>query len=63
MLSNTLGVRIEKKDKEILEYVCKARGEDLSSFIRRAIRKELATLSYYPEDVKKALGVTIDNGG
>lgn len=57
MLSNTIGVRIELEDRELLEKVCKARGEDLSSFIRRAIRKELASLSFYSEDVKKALGV------
>jgi hypothetical protein len=41
-----------------LEKVCEARGEDLSNFVRRAIKKELAGLSYYPEETKKALGIT-----
>ena len=63
MLSNILGVRVEKEDKELLEQVCKARGEDLSSFIRRAIRKELASLSFYSDEVKKALGVKINDRG
>ena len=57
MLTTTIGVRLEPKDKELLEKVCKARGEDISDFIRRAVRKELASLSFYPEDVKKALGM------
>ena len=63
MLNTTIGVRIEKEDRELLDHVCKARGEDLSSFIRRAVRKELATLSYYSEDVKKALGIEINDRG
>lgn len=57
MLSTTIGVRMNTKDRKILEKVCEARGEDLSDFIRRAVRKELAELSFYPDDVKKALGV------
>lgn len=57
-MSNTvLGVRVSKQDRQLLEKVCKARGEDLSDFIRRAIKTELAKLSYYPQDVKKALGI------
>ena len=57
-MSNTiLGVRVTPEDREILEKVCKERGEDLSDFIRRAIKKELASLSYYSEDTKKALGI------
>jgi uncharacterized protein (DUF1778 family) len=57
-MSNTVvGVRIAEADRQLLEKVCQARGEDLSDFIRRAIKKELASLSYYPQDVKKALGI------
>ena len=57
-MSNTnLGVRVSPEDRDLLDKVCKARGEDVSDFIRRAIRKELAELSFYPEDVKKALGM------
>jgi len=57
-MSNTiLGVRVTKEDRNLLDKVCRARGEDLSDFIRRAIRKELASLSFYSEETKKALGV------
>ena len=49
--------RLPEKDKKLLEKICEARGEDVSDFIRRAIRKELASLGYYSDDVKKALGV------
>jgi len=52
-----IGVRITTEDRDLLAEVCKARGEDLSDFVRRSIKKELASLSFYPDDVKKALGV------
>ena len=57
MPNTNLGVRVSTEDRELLDKVCKARGEDVSDFIRRAIRKELAELSFYPEEVKKALGM------
>ena len=60
MLSKTIGVRLKPKDKELLERVCEARGEDVSDFIRRSIRKELAKLGFYPEEIKKALGISGD---
>ncbi len=44
----------------LLKKVCKARGEDLSDFVRRAIYKELADLSFLPKEQKKALGLTRD---
>jgi len=57
MSNPVIGVRISKEDRDLLDTVCKARGEDLSDFVRRSIRKELATLSYLSDDEKKALGV------
>jgi hypothetical protein len=59
MLGTTITVRMKQKDRKLLEKVCDARGEDLSHFIRRAIRKELASLSFYPEETEKALGLEI----
>jgi len=50
--------RMPKKDVELLKRVSKARGEDLSDFVRRAIYKELADLSFLSEEQKKALGVS-----
>lgn len=49
--------RMPKSDVRLLKKVCKARGEDLSDFVRRAVRTELARLSYLSEDEKKALGL------
>jgi len=57
MSNLTIGVRVSKEDRELLDLVCKARGEDLSDFVRRSIRKELASLSFLSEDQKKALGM------
>jgi len=54
-----IGTRIEPALKELIEKVSKSRGEDLSDFVRRSIRKELASLSFLPEDDKKALGIKV----
>lgn len=43
---------------KLLKQVAEARGEDLSDFIRRAVYKELAELSFLSENMKKALGCT-----
>ena len=59
MSNAVVGVRITEEDRELLRKVCQARGEDLSDFIRRAVKTELARLSYYPQDVKRALGVPL----
>lgn len=57
MSNNTIGVRIPQEDKALLEKVCKARGEQVSDFVRRSVRKELASLSFLSSDEKKALGI------
>jgi len=56
-----ISVRILLEDRELLDKVCKARGEDLSDFVRRSIRKELASLSFLPDEDKKALGIKVTN--
>ena len=58
-MSNTVivGFRMEAGDAELLKSVCKARREDVSDFVRRAIMKELSCLSFLPAFQKKALGV------
>jgi hypothetical protein len=52
-----IGVRLPRKDVLLLKRICRSRGEDLSDFIRRAIRTELAKLSFLSALDKKALGV------
>jgi len=56
-LSENPSIRITKRDKDLLEKICRGRGEDPSDFVRRAVRKEFATLCYLPEEEKKALGL------
>ena len=57
-----IGVRLPAKDVLLLKRVCRSRGEDLSDFIRRAIRTELAKLSFLSALDKKALGVKSEGG-
>ena len=49
--------RMDQDDVNLIKRVCEMRGEDLSNFVRRAIKLELARLSYLSEDEKKALGL------
>ncbi len=62
MENTRIGLRIEAEDRRLLEKVCYARGEQISDFVRRAIKKELASLSFYNEDTKKALGISKEEG-
>ena len=57
MANPVVFARMPKRDVELLKRVARARGEDLSDFVRRAVYKELADLSFLPEEQKKALGV------
>jgi hypothetical protein len=58
-----VATRLTPEDHELLRKVCEARGENFSIFLRRALRGELARLSYYSPDVKRALGVKINENG
>lgn len=51
------GVRLTPEIDDLLREVSSARGEDVSDFIRRAILRELASLSFLSTMQKKALGV------
>ena len=53
-----LSARVPETLYNQVKEVSKGRGEDLSDFIRRAILKELASLSFLSKDQKKALGVS-----
>jgi len=57
MSENHLVVRVDSSLKELIDRVAKARGEQISNFVRRAVKTELARLSYLTPEEKKALGV------
>lgn len=57
MQTHTVFARMRERDLALLRKVCEARGEGVSSFVRRAVKSELARLSYLSDDEKKALGV------
>jgi uncharacterized protein (DUF1778 family) len=52
-----IGVRLPSGDRRLLKRICNSRGEDLSDFVRRAIRTEMAKLSFLTSLDKKALGI------
>lgn len=57
MSNNQIVVRFKPDIKELARKVAKDRGEDLSDFVRRAVKTELARLSFLSDEEKKALGV------
>jgi hypothetical protein len=56
-LQNQVVVRMDPTLIAMMKKVAKARGEDLSDFVRRSVKGELARLSYLSSDEKKALGI------
>ncbi len=52
-----IGVRLDSGDVLLLKRVCKSRGEDLSDFVRRAVRTELAKLGFLKPSDQQALGL------
>ena len=52
-----IGAQVPLQLKALIEKVSKSRGEDVSSFTRRSIKKELAALGFLPEEDMKALGI------
>ena len=52
-----IAARFPIKDANLLKEVAKNRGQDVSNFIRFAVRKELARLSYLTTEERKALEV------
>ncbi len=57
-----ISAKFSEDDILLIDEVCQANAEDRSSFIRRSVRRELARLNYYPDPVKKALGIKPQNG-
>lgn len=41
----------------LIRKVSRARGEDVSDFVRRAVLRELASLNFLSSEEKKALGL------
>ena len=55
--TETLTIRMTKQDLALLQRICKARGEDVSGFLRRAMRVEFAKLGFLTEEERQALGI------
>ncbi len=51
-----IGFEISNQDRALVDVVCATRGEAISSFMRRIVKRELVRLGYLGDDVKQALG-------
>ena len=50
--------RLPQTDASLLRNVAKARGEGISTFVRRSIKSELLRLGYLSPEEAKALGLS-----
>jgi uncharacterized protein (DUF1778 family) len=57
MSNRFVGFKFDEDDVRLLREVAKARREDMSSFVRRAVRSEFARLGYLSKEERQALGV------
>ena len=57
-LTKTVFARMSEQDIALIKMICTSRREDLSNFVRRAIYKELARMSYLSKAEKKALEIS-----
>jgi len=53
-----LFARVPERDKQIVDEITEHRGENVSDFVRRAVKRELARMGYLTEEEKQALEVT-----
>lgn len=60
MSNPVIFARMSAEDVQLIKKICEARGEQLSDFVRRSVRKELARLCYLSDEEKKALGMMPD---
>ncbi len=51
--------RMTREEVDLLKQIAENRGEDLSDFVRRAVKMELARLSFLSPEEKKALGMEV----
>lgn len=56
-LTEVVGTRFDEKTYELVKKVSEAQGIDACDFIRMAVKRELARLSFLPAEQKKALEV------
>jgi hypothetical protein len=60
MADRRITLRIDEDTHQLIKIVSMYREEDVSNFLRRALLKELASLSYFSKERKKALGIETD---
>lgn len=52
-----LGAKFDERDVKLVQEACHIRGEDQSSFIRRAVKKELLQLGLLDKKEARVLGL------
>jgi hypothetical protein len=48
---------VSEREAQQLKHVCRLRGEQISDFVRRSVKIELARLGYLTREELKALGI------
>ena len=60
MLDRSIGIRFTTAEFLLLTKTCRLQGVDVSHFVRMSVRKELARLGVYSENVRQVLEVEME---
>jgi len=58
-----IGFKVPLEIHEIVTRVSKARGQNMSGFLRRVLLQELARLGFLSDEQMKALGINTEKEG
>jgi uncharacterized protein (DUF1778 family) len=53
-------IRLTDSDYLLIKEISHKRGENISSFVRRAVRRELAQLGFLDNSTRRALGLEVE---
>lgn len=62
IITRAIGFRVSPDLYKLTIKVSKARGQNLSGFLRGALLQELARLGFLPDEQRRALGIITEKG-
>jgi hypothetical protein len=60
ILTELIGVRFDQTTYKLIQKVAAAQGIGACDFVRRSVKRELARLSFLPDEEKKALEIEVN---
>lgn len=57
-MNSEIGIKLNRRHRKLIEKVARNRGEQISTFTRRAILKELSRFGFLTDEEERALGIS-----